>query len=67
MVTHKFFKLLSEYSKGKVLTIQTNRMLKAKRPKKHNIEDEEDEKELADFISEDSDAENNENMDESYQ
>lgn len=30
----KFFKLLSVYSKGKVLTIQTNRLLKGKKSKK---------------------------------
>ncbi len=32
-VTYKFFKLLSIYSEGKILTIQTNRLLKRK--KKH--------------------------------
>lgn len=37
-VTHKFFKLLSVYSDGKVLTIQTNRLLKRK--KKHYSDDE---------------------------
>jgi hypothetical protein len=31
LVTYKFFKLLSEYSHGKVLTIQTNKMLKTKK------------------------------------
>jgi hypothetical protein len=31
LVTYKFFKLLSIYSGGKVLTIQTNKMLKAKK------------------------------------
>ena len=34
IVNYKFFKLLSEYSKGKVLTIQTNKMLKPKKTKK---------------------------------
>lgn len=32
-VTHKFFKLLSVYSDGKVLTIQTSRLLKKKKKK----------------------------------
>jgi hypothetical protein len=36
-VTHKFFKLLSAYSEGKVLTVQTNKLLKKK--KKKNRED----------------------------
>ena len=36
-VTHKFFKLLSIYSEGKVLTIQTNKLLKRK--KKHYSDD----------------------------
>ena len=31
ILTHRFFKLLSVYSEGKVLTIQTNRLLKRKR------------------------------------
>lgn len=31
--THKFFKLLSVYSDGKVLTIQTSRLLKKKKKK----------------------------------
>lgn len=35
--THKFFKLLSVYSDGKVLTIQTSKLLKKK--KKKNKED----------------------------
>ena len=30
-LTHKFFKLLSVYSDGKVLTMTTNRMLKRKK------------------------------------
>lgn len=30
-VTHKFFKLLSVYSEGKVLTIQTTKLLKRKK------------------------------------
>lgn len=33
LVTHKFFKLLSVYADGRVLTIQTNKLLKRK--KKH--------------------------------
>lgn len=34
VVTHKFFYLLSNYSKGKVLTIKTNKMLKRKNKKR---------------------------------
>lgn len=30
-VTHKFFKLLSVYADGRVLTIQTNKLLKRKK------------------------------------
>jgi len=37
-LTHKFFKLLSVYSDGKVLTMTTNRMLKRK--KKHYSDEE---------------------------
>ena len=33
-VCHKFYKLLSKYSNGKVLTIQTNKLLKRKNKKK---------------------------------
>lgn len=33
-VCHKFYKLLSKYSNGKVLTIQTNKLLKRKNNKK---------------------------------
>jgi hypothetical protein len=33
-VCHKFYKLLSRYSNGKVLTIQTNKLLKRKNIKK---------------------------------
>lgn len=33
-VCHKFYKLLSKYSNGKVLTIQTNKLLKRKSKKK---------------------------------
>lgn len=40
-VTHKFFKLLAVYSDGKVLTIQTNKLLKRK--KKHQYSDDEHE------------------------
>lgn len=65
MVDYKFFKLLSEYSKGKVLTIQTNRLLKRKKTKRE-AQDEEDEKEVAGFISEDSEDEGS-NQDESFQ
>lgn len=62
LVTHKFFKLLSEYSKGRVLTINTNRMLKVKKPKKQRVDDDdgEDSKNMGDFISEDSE-DNNDN------
>jgi len=45
MVTHKFFKLLSVYADGKVLTIQTNRLLKRK--KKRHDSSSEDEREMA--------------------
>ena len=38
-VTHKFFKLLSTYSDGKVLVMQTNKLLKRK--KKRNYSDDE--------------------------
>ena len=31
MICHLFFKLLAEYSKGKILTIQTNRLVKNKK------------------------------------
>lgn len=31
ITTYKFFKLLSQYSGGKVLTIQTNKLLKGKK------------------------------------
>ena len=41
-VVHMFFKLLSVYSKGKVLTIQTNKLLKKKKKKRSNREEEED-------------------------
>jgi hypothetical protein len=34
IVCHKFFKLLSTYSQGKNLTIQTNKLLKMKKSKK---------------------------------
>ena len=34
VINHKFFKLLSDYSKGKVLTIQTNKLLKNKKQTK---------------------------------
>jgi hypothetical protein len=34
MVTNLFFKLLHDYSRGKVLTANTNRILKKKKPKK---------------------------------
>ena len=33
-VCHKFYKLLSKYSNGKVLTIQTNKLLKRKNKRK---------------------------------
>jgi len=32
-ITYKFFKLLSNYSEGKVLTIRTNKLLKRKKKK----------------------------------
>ena len=35
-VVHKFFKLLSVYSEGKVLTMQTNRLLKRKKKKTYS-------------------------------
>ncbi len=38
IVSHKFFKLLTTYSQGKILTIQTNKMLKVKRSKKERQE-----------------------------
>lgn len=42
-ITHKFFKLLSVYSDGKVLTIQTNRLIKKKKKKtKEEIYNEEE-------------------------
>jgi len=39
-VCHKFYKLLSNYSNGKVLTIQTNKLLKRKNKKKLKDDDE---------------------------
>lgn len=39
IITYKFFKLLSDYSGGKVLTIQTNKMLKAKKKNRKNDEE----------------------------
>lgn len=53
-VCHKFYKLLSKYSNGKVLTIQTNKLLKRKKNKKQRGDDEEN---INDFISEDSEEE----------
>jgi hypothetical protein len=41
IATAKFFKLLSMYSKGKVLTIQTNKLLKAKKKKAKREEEDE--------------------------
>ncbi len=49
-VCHKFYKMLAKYSNGKVLTIQTNKLLKKKNKK--NMENEEEQ--LRDFISSDS-------------
>ena len=40
-VTHKFFKLLSSYANGKVLKIQTNKLLKRKKKQKKTAEEEE--------------------------
>ena len=34
--THKFFKLLSIYSDGRVLTIQTNKLLKRKKKQQYS-------------------------------
>jgi len=34
LLTHKFFKLLSEYSKGNVLTLMTGKLLKGKKKNK---------------------------------
>lgn len=51
--THKFFKLLSVYSDGKVLTIQTSKLLKRKKNKKY--ESDEDERELVNLNMSDSD------------
>lgn len=39
-VCHKFYKLLSKYSNGKVLTIQTNKLLKRKNKQKMQSDDE---------------------------
>ncbi len=44
-ITHKFFKLLSVYSEGKILTIQTNKLLKKKKKKKNNREEHYNEEE----------------------
>jgi hypothetical protein len=40
-VCHKFYKLLSKHSNGKVLTIQTNKLLKRKNKKKMRGEEDE--------------------------
>ena len=45
VVAHKFFKLLAVYADGRVLTIQTNRLLKRK--KKRHDSSSEDEREMA--------------------
>ena len=37
--THTFFKMLSVYSDGKVLTMKTNRLLKKKKKKKNYSDD----------------------------
>lgn len=58
MLNYKFFKLLSEFSGGKVLTIQTNKMLKPKKKGGRKMSEDEDNKDMEGFISEDSDAEN---------
>lgn len=50
-VCHKFYKLLSKYSNGKVLTIQTNKMLKRKNKKKLKNGEDDEERQLDDFIS----------------
>jgi hypothetical protein len=55
-VTHKFFRLLSVYSEGKVLIIQTSKLLKRKR----NRHEEEDERELANMGGSDSENEGRE-------
>ena len=39
-ITHKFFKLLSVFSKGKILTIKTNRLLKGKKKRKGDEDDD---------------------------
>jgi hypothetical protein len=36
-ITHKFFKLLSLYSDGKVLTIKTTRLLKRKKKQQRSV------------------------------
>ena len=55
-ITHKFFKLLSVYSEGKVLTIQTSKLLKRKK----NRAEDDDENELVDLSEYDSDHERRE-------
>jgi hypothetical protein len=49
-VCHRFYKLLAKYSNGKVLTIQTNKLLKRKNKKSKKMEEEEN---MGNFISED--------------
>ena len=39
-VCHKFYRLLSRYSNGKILTIQTNKLLKRKNDKKNRGDNE---------------------------
>lgn len=40
LLVYRFFRLLSVYAEGKVLTIQTNRLLKRKRRNESDSEDE---------------------------
>ena len=39
-ITHKFFKLLALFSKGKTLTIKTSRLLKGRKKKKDDDDEE---------------------------
>jgi hypothetical protein len=55
-ICYIFFKLLNEYAKGKILTIQTNRLVKKKKKTKKEKELEKEEKELEGFIEKDSDS-----------
>lgn len=60
MVCYIFFKLLSEYGKGKILTIQTNRLVKKK---KLTAKEKEREREMEDFIEKDSNDDNEDDGD----